>query len=316
MPIGSSWGGGQALGADTAILVAGWTCCHPTALPKHCEWRSPQLPPRPDTHILYVWLSIPISSCNTHCCPRPWDVTRHPAGHCSGAAAVTPLSFSRWPRGGPSCRCPAQRCWHRAVPAAGLRFQLGNGRSPGVSSPIHPWHPQTQGCSGHPSVGTAGSALAPVMVGSVWLTHTPLPPVSPTTKVWGGACSRSSAPWLSSRLYLLPLGQAKPDTRSPPPLAPPGISPLSFPSFLITPGSFLPGNPRTLSLAVPLPHQLPSTVLPGGSTNHLVPSLRDCSPRPYCGHMAGSTLPKPLSSGPAALPKSALAAGPMRLNGR
>lgn len=97
---------------------------------------------------------------------------------------------------------------------------------------LQPHPPTAAPDPGHPSVGTAGSALAPVMVGSVWLTHTPLSPVSPTTKVGGGGTFLQQRPM--AQLSHLPSSSraAKPDTHSPPPPAPLGVS-LS-PSLLLS----------------------------------------------------------------------------------
>jgi len=174
----------------------------------------------------------------------------------------------------------------------------------GSPAPPTPGTPSARGAQGvPPRAHLALSAVAPVVVGSLQLPHTPLPPVSPTTRVWGAV---PPAMPHSSRLYP-PSSQADKttDTGS----APPPV-PVSFPAPLITSGSFLPGNPGSCSLAMPPPHQLPSTVLLGGPTSYLVLSLRDRSPRPCCRYVAGSTLPKPLPAGPAAWPKPALAAGP------
>lgn len=224
---------------------------------------------------------------------------------------MTPYSFTWWPWGSPSCRCPGWRCQLWALPAAQLQSHTGNGSSSDISSPGHPGHHQSQGSSGHPSTGTAGSALAQVVAGQPLADPCAVTHCIPCSQGLGRTIPPAAPHGSALASTYLPLGQTKPDTRT---SCPPGLSPVSFPSPLITPGSFLPGNPESHSLAMPPPHQLPSIVLPGGPTNYTVPSLRDCSLRPCWGYMAGSTRPKPLPAGPAPLPKSALAAGLMTLN--
>lgn len=171
-----------------------------------------------------------ISSCNT-CGPQLWDITSHPAGHCSSVAAVTPHSFTWWPQGSPSCRCLGWRCRHWALPASGLQSHPENGSSLSISSPVHPGHPKSWGSSGHPSVDTAGSALVHIMAGQPLADPHTITTHIPYNQGWGGHSS-SSTPWLSSRLYL-PAFQADKttDTRSPPPPAP--LSSALSPSLLL-----------------------------------------------------------------------------------
>lgn len=186
-------------------------------------------------------------------------------------------------------------CW-AALPA-------GNGRSPEVSSPIHQGTPSPGGAQGIPP----WAQLALLRHPPWWAafggpTHRyPSYPLQPGS----GRALPPAAPHGSGR-------QNQRHTLTPT-SCPPGLSPISFPSPLITPGSFFPRNPGRHSLALPLPHQCLSIVLQGSPTNYPVPSLRDRSPLRAHGQLHAAPATSRWPHGPA---EFCPCAGPRRLNCR
>lgn len=251
------------------------------------------------------------SICVAHCAHRP-GIFQHSLWSAALGHSRS-LCWSPLQRG--CCDTLLLALWHRGQPGAP---QAAGTQGGGVGTEHHqqlcciPIWGMGAPCSPRGAQGVP--ALVPLAL--LWHAWLSADPHTVTLCIpHNQALGTSSAPWFSSCIYL-PYSWADKTTDTCLPSPPVPLGSTLSPSLLLSllQAAFSPGNPGCRSPAAPLPHQLLTTVLPGGSTNYPIPSLRDHSPWPRCGHMASPMLPKPLPTGPAPLPKPALSTSLMTLN--